>query len=341
MGVELAACKLVCISGCSGVVHAGRPRRKPDFLDTNQYRAYHGCLLQHFRQHRWLAFIDVDEFFVFPPANLQGSSASSKAALAQDPHSTTGDTGGGLDEADSGNNATDSSSSSNLAVFLSQYEQHAALGINWVLFGSSGLQQRPSNGPLGSYTSCVSPNHWESTHVKVIANTGGVLGAGRTPHEIAVRPGKHTVDVDGQTFKGPKTTTAKWHKLVLHHYVLKSKSEYETKIARGSGAGNTKTWSYWDYLEGLSNHTCTWGLPISRAFLSSRPRLRIPRQGHFCSRGRAQATTAAAGNLKGVAEQPRQLSEVPQPVVLGPGVVASTASKGPGQDNDNASYGWQ
>lgn len=54
-----------------------------------------------------------------------------------------------------------------LAVFLSSHEQHAAIGINWVLFGSSQLQDRPRGGPLAAFTSCVPQEHWESTHVKV------------------------------------------------------------------------------------------------------------------------------------------------------------------------------
>jgi hypothetical protein len=48
---------------------------------------------------------------------------------------------------------------------------------------------------------------------QVIANTGGILGVGPTPHEMLMRPGMTTVDVDGQPFTGPKTPRAKWHKV--------------------------------------------------------------------------------------------------------------------------------
>jgi hypothetical protein len=48
---------------------------------------------------------------------------------------------------------------------------------------------------------------------QVVANTGGVLGLGMTPHEIIPRPGRSIVDVDGVPFKGPKTKQAKWHKV--------------------------------------------------------------------------------------------------------------------------------
>lgn len=48
---------------------------------------------------------------------------------------------------------------------------------------------------------------------QVIANTGGVLGLGGTPHEVMVRANKSIVDVDKVPFKGPKTPHAKWHKV--------------------------------------------------------------------------------------------------------------------------------
>ncbi len=46
---------------------------------------------------------------------------------------------------------------------------------------------------------------------QIIANTGGVLGLGGTPHEVLPRPGRSVVDVDGNPFNGPKTPSAKWH----------------------------------------------------------------------------------------------------------------------------------
>lgn len=54
--------------------------------------------------------------------------------------------------------------------------------------------------------------------LQVIANTGGVLGMGGTPHEVLPRAGKSIVDVDQVPFKGPKTPKAKWHKVCRHTY---------------------------------------------------------------------------------------------------------------------------
>lgn len=83
--------------------------------------------------------------------------------------------------------------------------------------------------------------------------------------------------------------------LVLHHYVLKSRAEFASKKARGSGAGNVKEWSFFNYMDNLSNSTCTWGENVSKAFFASKPRLRPPRgPSHPCSLRSKQLATAAA-----------------------------------------------
>jgi hypothetical protein len=213
----------------------GRPRKRPDFADTNQYRAYENCLLQHFRAHRWLAYIDADEFFVFPQQqhhstssqqelSSSGSSSSSSQAgpsmqgqgLSLDSQQQQGqmqssrqgqdaleqhaqhaasdnqqgaagvhdlhppnDLPGTLNPTSSTSNSSSSSMGShNLAVFLADFESHAAVGMNWVLFGSSGHLVRPTEGPLAAYTTCIPQTHWESTHVKV---RGGMLQASVSP----------------------------------------------------------------------------------------------------------------------------------------------------------------
>jgi hypothetical protein len=172
---------------------------------------------------RWLAFIDIDEFFVLPPQHGQPFSAWQAAAANSStlPDAPTPDAqqqlpgaaaaGVGVDAAlqtqlqppqqpalpapdaaagmqydivalaqasaaalvnnDSSSGRALSSWGSNrrpnLALFLAGYERHAALGVNWVMFGSSGLQQRPPAGPMASYSACVPQDNQENTHVKV------------------------------------------------------------------------------------------------------------------------------------------------------------------------------
>lgn len=113
---------------------AGRPRTLPSFADTNQYRAYQACIKQHASRHRWLAFLDADEFVVFQPHAVQQGIT-------------------------------------NVNVLLPPYEKYGGLALNWMLFGSSGHVDKPKAGLFASYTSCVPQSHTESTHVKVSSVT--------------------------------------------------------------------------------------------------------------------------------------------------------------------------
>jgi hypothetical protein len=166
----------------------------------------------------------------------------------------------------------------NLPLLLARLEKKrvGALALNWVLFGSSGHKTRPQGGPLASYTACIPASHPESTHVKVIAHTASLLDMGGTPHEAQLRPGASVVDADGAPSSAPKSDAARWASVALYHYVLKSRAEFADKMGRGSGAGNIKTWEYWDYVEPLATGTCTHALDVSAAFLASKPRLRPP-----------------------------------------------------------------
>lgn len=194
---------------------AGRPRRLPSFTDSNQWRGYHGCIAAHARRHAWLGLLDADEFVVFQPG-AQGTGGSAAG-------------------------------SHNLPLLLARLEAAGAgaLALNWVLFGSSGHKTRPRGGPLASYTACVPASHPESSHTKIIAHTGHLLDMGPTPHEVVLQPGARLVDADGVPTTAPRSNTSRVATLALYHYVLKSRAEFGDKMARGSGAGNLKTWEYW------------------------------------------------------------------------------------------------
>lgn len=135
----------------------------------------------------------------------------------------------------------------NLPALLARLEARGAgaLALNWVLFGSSGHKTRPRAGPLASYTACVPAAHPESAHTKVIAHTAQLVDMGGTPHEAVLKPGARLVDADGRPTVAPKSDSSRVATLALYHYVLKSREEFGAKMARGSGAGNIKTWEYW------------------------------------------------------------------------------------------------
>lgn len=89
---------------------------------------------------------------------------------------------------------------------------------------------------------------------------------------------------------------------MLHHYVLKSKAEFVAKQARGSGAGNKKDWGYWEYIEKLANQTCTEGVPVSKAFLASKPKLGLPESARVMHGCHSKAVAAYEALLQGGSE---------------------------------------
>lgn len=97
--------------------------------------------------------------------------------------------------------------------------------------------------------------------------------------------------------------------------MLKSRAEFAAKKARGSGAGNVKEWSFFDYMDGLSNMTCTWGQPISRAYFASKPRLRPPRGANsICgmrSKLQIDAAASAAGGNRGAGGTDGEVAPLP------------------------------
>jgi len=282
----------------------GRPRRLPSFLDTNQWRAYQACIEQHRGRHRWMGFLDVDEFIVFDTSagvfSRSNSSFSSSlgggggGGFGGDPPERPAAAAAMLLRAEDGSggssrgNAHDGRAAEGLwPLYLHQHEHHppaaaGGLALNWVLYASGGLASRPrGRGPLRSFTACVPREHRESRHFKVAAvHTGHVLAMGGTPHAVVLRPGAPpVVDAAGRAVAGPLTQDRDaagaevlpvWAPVALHHYATKSRAEFLAKEARGTGASNRKDAGYWAYAEGLATATCAWaGRAAGEAFEGS------------------------------------------------------------------------
>jgi hypothetical protein len=276
----------------------GRPRRLPSFLDTNQWRAYQACIEQHRGRHRWIGFLDVDEFIVFDMESGVFGGRGGKGLGRGGDDDKGGDPPGRAAAAAALLALPSSASSHNghaseglWPLYLHQHEHFGdkqqsvgGLALNWVLYASGGLASRPrgGRGPLRSFTACAPREHRESRHFKVAAvHTGHVLAMGGTPHAVVLRPGApEVVDAAGRGVKGPLTEEKDgentnqpmlpvWSPVALHHYATKSRAEFLAKEARGTGASNRKDAGYWAYAEGLANSTCAWARGVGEAFEGS------------------------------------------------------------------------
>ena len=246
----------------------GRPRRLPAFTDSNQWRGYHSCAAANAKRHAWLGFLDADEFVVFQPGGLARGGAhnlplllarleaqgAGALALNWVRSAAAGACGGktpvcGLRRsrmvgrhlygvADGGKCCAQTPA----ALPHVGPSHHPPIQV---LFGSSGHKVRPRGGPLASYTACVPASDPESTHTKVIAHTAELVDMGPTPHQVVLKGGARLVDADGAPTVAPKSDVSRVGRVALYHYVLKSRAEFANKMARGSGAGNIKTFEYW------------------------------------------------------------------------------------------------
>eukprot|EP00891_Asterochloris_glomerata_P008705 jgi/Astpho2/8705/Aster-05272 len=154
-----------------------------------QMYVYDRCIQKHKLKHKWIAFIDVDEFFVLH--NL-------KHRQFQD--------------------------------LLPAYEQYGGLAANWVMMGSSGLKERPSDpNPFNSYEMCSPMDGPAEYHVKLIVNTDNVAHV-ISPHSFGFAPGSPPpVTEDGEPIFRHFSEAHHAKLISLYHFVLKSREDYAGK----------------------------------------------------------------------------------------------------------------
>lgn len=173
---------------------------QPDLLEwmfeaggSRQLYSFKTCLEDYGHLHKWMGFIDVDEFVV-----LRGEYANMK-----------------------------------LPEYLDRYKDHAGMSMQWRVFGTSGHKTRPKNGVLASYTSCQPTYSNESRTTKNFVQPKYVSPYGLWVHEIEPNQGAPAMVRDDyteihETYKG----YFHWHgdTIALHHYMLKSWEEAKKKV---------------------------------------------------------------------------------------------------------------
>jgi hypothetical protein len=71
----------------------------------------------------------------------------------------------------------------NLLLWVQQFEPYGALAVQWVVFGSSGHEERPAGGVLANYWKCLSrENGGPMKLVKLVANTKWAAHPWKDPH---------------------------------------------------------------------------------------------------------------------------------------------------------------
>jgi hypothetical protein len=250
----------------------GRRRWRDLFRTTSQWWAYNDCFARFAHRHRWLAFIDVDEFIVFE----EGATKDPPFLAAADDDEKDDDGGGGGADGAAADAAGPpgrprrrrralTPALVDVNDFMRDYERFGALAINWRIFGSGGHDTRPRGGVLTNYVACAPSDNPENAHVKVVANTAHALTVGDDPHTVVFKhAGAFAVDELGRAVHGARTPAPSLTRVALYHYVTKSRAEYGAKAARGSAAGNFKDAAFFDAVNAVATDTCPRAVDLGR-----------------------------------------------------------------------------
>jgi hypothetical protein len=118
-----------------------------------------------------------------------------------------------------------------LPEFLKDYEPYGGLGVNWLIFGSSGRQKKSDLSQLESFTLRSEPDFLPNSHIKSIVQPKYVKSALKS-HCFIYVTGQNCVNENFEIVPdsfSPNST----HKIQLNHYYCRSLEEYHAKIKRG------------------------------------------------------------------------------------------------------------
>jgi len=179
----------------------------PETSELNpQQWTYQQCIDNYWDLHQFMAFIDVDEFFVL--------------------HRGQGE--------------------QHLPNFLKQYQQFGAVGVNWRIMGSDNRTTRPPGGALENYLSCFPETEvLTQRQIKSIVNTNFNATVSGDPHHFDIADGS-TVDVWGNIINGPYNDAQPLEALALQHYLFKSEEDFIQKSERGSGDRERKPMEFFE-----------------------------------------------------------------------------------------------
>jgi hypothetical protein len=190
-------------------------------LGLMQWWIYQECINLYKDNHTWMGFIDADEFFeVRTNETMEG-----------------------------------------ILRELGKNNHIGSLSANWRMHTSSGHIEPPESVREG-FVSCIQTNYTvddmsqDERHVKSIVRTDKFDGL-HSAHMFKLKDGAIAVGEDGKVVS-PGTA---WrfpitrNRVVLHHYAIKSRREFQEKMDRWKG-DIPKGWWFWDHLEGFPQVDC-------------------------------------------------------------------------------------
>lgn len=121
--------------------------------------------------------------------------------------------------------------------FMRAHPNAGGLGVNWLIFGSSGHETKPEGGVLKNFVMCAEKNFEPNHHIKTICDPQKVFSYNH-PHFPAYFKGYYNFDENGKIISEAMTDSVSFNKIRINHYFGKSKEEYIQKRNRGMADNN-------------------------------------------------------------------------------------------------------
>ena len=121
---------------------------------------------------------------------------------------------------------------------MNSHPNAGGLGVNWLIFGSSGHDSKPEGGVLENYTRCAEKNFYANHHIKTICDPMKVLSAA-SAHFSLYFSKFYNLDENGNIVTNALTQEVHFEKIRINHYFCKSKEEYIKKRNRGMADNNS------------------------------------------------------------------------------------------------------
>ena len=119
---------------------------------------------------------------------------------------------------------------------LTKHNTAHAIGINWIVFGTSFHKKKQGGFLIDRYRYC---NKSQNQHIKTICKPRFVKFMGG-PHNVELYNPLKNIDVKGNIISGPFNKNYTTDILQINHYLLKSHEDAVQKQKRGRADVNTK-----------------------------------------------------------------------------------------------------
>ena len=172
-----------------------------------QNDAYNDAITRYKNRYKYMMFFDGDEFIAAPVLIKNSPDHISLEQL--------------------------------LDKYFSRKTNTAGLGINWLIFGSSGLEKQTLGRVTSRFTHCAKDEYEWNQLIKSVVKPEYILGF-VGPHLPVTLAGKRIYDLDGKRILLPRIILPQNRKIRLHHYFTKSLEEFKIRISRGMADTNNK-----------------------------------------------------------------------------------------------------